>query len=89
MSWKLRQFFSLIRFVYATLKVKTLLTFELSQSESSEFNYNQSESTTQIWVAQLEVDKKCHEFSQTVIISIITVCAQATTVQTWQDDLWP
>jgi hypothetical protein len=28
-------------------KVKTWLTFELSQSESIEFNYGQSESTTQ------------------------------------------
>jgi hypothetical protein len=31
------------------------------------FSRNQSESTAQIWVALLGVDKQCHEFSQTVI----------------------
>jgi hypothetical protein len=59
-----------MRFVDVILKVRTVLTFELrglSQSETTEFNYDQSESNTQIWVAQLEVNKKCYEFSQTVL----------------------
>jgi hypothetical protein len=59
------------------IKVRTLLIFELSQSESNEFNnYDQSESSTQIWVSLLRVDKQCYEFSQAVLRRNI-VCTQA------------
>jgi hypothetical protein len=53
-----------------------LLIFELSQSESNEFNCDQSESTTQTWVAQLGVDKRFSEFLK-IVLQHNTVCTQA------------
>ncbi len=45
------------------VKVKWSLIFKSRQSESLiKFSLDQLESTTQIWVAQLEVDNKCHKF---------------------------
>ena len=45
------------------VKVKRSLIFKSRQSESLiKFSLDQSESTTQIWVGQLEVDNKCPEF---------------------------
>jgi hypothetical protein len=43
---------------------------------SIQFSRDQSELTTQIWVALLGVDKQYHEFSQTVL-QHSTVCTQA------------
>ena len=57
-------------------KVRTLSTFELSQTESAEFNYDQSESTTQIWVAQLGSTSNATNFHR-LHYSIFTDSAQA------------
>jgi hypothetical protein len=58
--------------LFTLFKVRTLLTFEISQSESTEFNYDQSEPTiNQILLAQLGVDKQCYEFSKATVLIVI------------------
>jgi hypothetical protein len=53
---------------------------------SIQFSRDQSELTTQIWVALLGVDKQYHEFSQTVL-QHSTVCTQAS-VTSDRGNIW-